>query len=254
MFYGEKTLLDIHRRYLTDEPFLVGGVPRDIFLGRDKDFKDFDITTNSSDALRLGILFAGEIKKNFLMFKEGNLKVLLDDNSIDFSSNFVSERVIDYVRKELSINDEKMFEAYSRDFTINTMQKSLESEEVIDVIGTAKDDLNSKIIKTVVPAQITLADDPRRCIRAINFSARYGFDIDNDIVKFVSDNKEELFSGSSNIKDAFVISKISESIYHDADRTFYYIDKMKILEYIPLEGDFRDEVIRRKLVLKYLDG
>ena len=177
---------------------------------------------------------------------------MLQDNSVDFSSNFISDDVVEYLKSDLGISDEKLFESYSRDFTINTMQQDLETNDIVDVIGNATDDFKSKIIRTVAPANITIADDPRRCIRAINFSARYDFDIDSNIINFVLENKEDLFSESSNIKDRFLINKISESIYHDADRTFYYIDKMKILDYIPLEGAFKDEVIRRKLVLKYL--
>ena len=246
-------VIEVSKKYGISKPSLVGGIPRDSYLGVRGYSYDYDVTTNNSDSLRLGILFADYANKSFTVFNEGNLKVFLEDTSVDFSSNFKSDRVIEYMKEELSITDPDLFESYSRDFTINTLQQDIETGELTDRTGLAKEDLDSKIIRTVVPPEITLADDPRRVIRAINFAARYDFEIDEGMVRFIRDNLNDLFSESSNIKDSFVISKISNSIKYNSDKTFFYIEKMGILDRIPLEGDFKNELIRRKLVLKYLD-
>ena len=83
---------------MIDRPLLVGGIPRDYILGATGQTFDYDITTNSADSIRLGVLFSEVEGKPFRLFQEGNLKVMFDDFSYDFSSNFESDSVKDFLK------------------------------------------------------------------------------------------------------------------------------------------------------------
>jgi hypothetical protein len=238
------------------KPMLVGGIPRDIYLGINKDFyKDIDLTTNSPDILRLGISFADRIDSSFHLFDDGHLSVYFQDYNYDFSSNFISENVVEFLKKEKGITDPKFFEIYSRDFTINTLHKELFSEDILDPTGMGLDDCNRKIIRTICDPNITLNDDPRRAYRAINFASRFGFQIDREIISFINKNIE-IFSIEKNptIKEAFVSSAISQALEADSDRTISNLLETNLFYEVPMIGRFKEELIRKRLVLKYLDN
>lgn len=266
------------------EPLIVGGLPRVLYLNsigntaevayepRDRvskrqqllqieggdspteEYRDVDITTNNADITRLAITLADEMSSNFKLFSDGHVSVYMSEIMFDFSSNFISDDVVDYISKELNINDEKMFEVYSREFTINTLHKRFFDDEILDFTNNGKEDLERKLIRTNVPAEIALGDDIRRIFRAINFAARYEFSIDNDIIDFARKNRAR-FTGENKwaLKEAFLTSIVAESIGDDPDITMHYLSEMELLPTVPLVGVFKEEVIKRKLVNKYLD-
>jgi len=236
------------------EPYIVGGIPRDIYLNRENDFRDIDITTNDSDTTRLGITSAYELKKAFKVFSDSHISVFLENKTLDFSSNFISSDVISFLEQDLGITDRKLFEVYSRDFTINTLHQKLLKDGLIDPTNNGFRDLDNKLIKTCVPAKITLQDDVRRIFRAVNFAARLNFKIDGDIVQYAQNNRRS-FTGENRwkLKDAFLTSLIGESIEANADITMHYLVEMGLLPMVPMIGRFKEELIKRKLVNKYLD-
>ena len=247
-------ILKICEENYISEPYMVGGIPRDIYLNRSSDFRDVDITTNDSDTARLAITAAYELKKAFKVYPDSHVSVFLENKTLDFSSNFVSSDVVGFLKQELGIEDPKLFEVYSRDFTINTLHKSFLDNNIIDPTNNGFNDLDNRIIRTCVPAKITLQDDVRRIFRAINFAARLNFKIDNDIIQYTLKNRRS-FSGENRwkLKDAFLTSLIGESIEADADITMHYIVEMDLLPIVPMIGRFKEELIKRKLVNKYLD-
>ena len=277
-------ILEICKENYIVEPYVVGGVPRNIYLNilgnnteaplearerssirfeggrnfdetdQEEDYRDVDITTNDADVTRLAITLADQTKNRFKLFGDGHTSVYLDDIMFDFSSNFISDDVVEYISKELNIRDESLFEVYSREFTINTLHKRFFDDEILDFTNQGKEDLERKLVRTVVPANITLSDDLRRVYRAINFAARYKFSIDSDIIEYARANRES-FTGEKKwvLKEAFITSIVGESIDDDADITMHYLSEMNLLPTVPLVGRFKEEVIKRKLVNKYLD-
>lgn len=238
------------------KPLLVGGIPRDIYLGVSKDdYRDIDITTNTPDVTRLGITFAENTKSNFLMFEDGHLTVHHQDYSYDFSSNFISDKVVDYLNNNLNIYDQKFYEIYSRDFTINTLHKEFFSDKILDPTRVGIDDCNNKIIKTICPPEITLVDDARRAFRAIEFATRFGFQIDTNIINFIKENLE-LFSIEKNpiIKESYVSGIIFKSLENNSEKTLSYLIESNLFYNIPLVGKFKEELIKKRLILKYLDN
>jgi len=231
---------------------MVGGVPRDysMKLGPIKT-TDIDLTTNTPDSLRLGILLADKLNSSFKIFDDSHITLYLNNYSIDFSSNFKSDDVIKELNK-IGINDESLYEVYSRDFSINTLHQDLITKEIFDLTGDALKDISDKIIKTPVDASITLSDDPRRIFRAIYFASKYNFSIDNSIIDYVLNNNDLIYSDS--ISDPFISAKISKAMLSNSSLTIKYLKDMNILSRVPLTGYFKDYLIKNRLVVEYLDN
>lgn len=236
----------IAEKYLVDKPLIVGGLPRDVYLKKEIKTTDVDLTTNSPDVLRLGILVANELNVTFELSDDGHLTVFTDSFDLDFSSNFISEGVVEHLGDKF----QEYHEAYSRDFTINTLHQDLITREIEDPTGQGFEDIKNKIIRTPVPPEITLTDDPRRIYRAVNLAARYGYRIDPPIVKFVLDNPE-IFS-SENVKDKYISVKISKALKEDPELTLHLLRELDLLKNVPLSGYFKDVLIANKLLVEYL--
>jgi poly(A) polymerase len=233
--------------YKIKKPYIVGGVPRDIYLKIPTiKSKDIDITTNSNDSLRLAVLFADRINEIFELSEDGHVTVFYGNYDIDFSSNFVSPKVVEYLKG----SHKGIEEVFSRDFTINTLHQDLETGEISDPTGKGFEDIKNKIIRTPVPPEITFNDDPRRIYRAINLAARYKFDIAPEIIDFANENKE-LFS-SKNIKDSYAIIKINKALQEDEDLTIKLLKEMNLFKSMPLSGRFKDVLISKKYLADYL--
>ena len=240
------------KKFNIDTPYMVGGVPRDYAMAAGPiKTSDIDLTTNTPDSLRLGILLADKLNSSFKVFDDNHITLYLDKYSIDFSSNFKSESVIKDLNSR-GIDDPRLYEVYSRDFSINTLHQDLITKDIIDLTGDAIADLSEGVIKTPVDPSITIVDDPRRVFRSIYFASKYGFKIDNSIIDFVKNNNDIIYSES--IADKFITSKISKSMLLDSDVSIKYLRDMGILSRVPLVGFFKDFLIKNKLVIEYLDN
>ncbi len=238
---------EISEKYLTGKPYIVGGLPRDVFMQiPNVKTKDVDLTTNSPEILRLGILVADQLNVTFDLSDDGHLTVFTDEFDLDFSSHFVSENVKKYLEGKFK----GLEEAFSRDFTINTLHQDLKTNEILDPTEQGFNDIKNKVIRTPVPAEITLSDDPRRAYRAINLATRYKFTIDPEIKKFILANSE-LFSPEK-IKDKYVAVKVGQSLKNDEALTLNLLKEMNLFKNVPLSGYFKEVLIRNKMLAEYL--
>lgn len=67
-----------------------------------------------------------------------------------------------------------------RDFTLNALAEDADGN-LIDLFN-GQEDLKWKILRTPLPAEQTMMDDPLRFLRALRFSVTKGFDIHDDIM------------------------------------------------------------------------
>lgn len=157
--------------------FVIGGYVRDCFLGRSND--DIDIVVEGS-----GIALARQLASlidakqghhcNVSVFKNfGTAMLHFDGTEIEF----VGARKESYQRnsrkpvvEDGSLEDDQL----RRDFTINAMAFSLQSEDfgaLVDPFGGIRD-LDKGIIRTPLDPEITYSDDPLRMLRAIRFACK----------------------------------------------------------------------------------
>ena len=68
-------------------------------------------------------------------------------------------------------------DALRRDLTINSLFYNIHTRLVEDFTGLGLADLRRAIIRTPLPALVTLQDDPLRALRVLRFACRFDFTI-----------------------------------------------------------------------------
>ncbi|MFH0855924.1 MAG: HD domain-containing protein [Candidatus Omnitrophota bacterium] len=204
--------------------YLVGGLLRDLILGRQKENPDFDFAVKKG-AIKTGRKLAKQIKAGFVVLDKGHglcrlvKRIGRKTYTFDFS---------DFRGPSLQ-EDLKL-----RDFTINSMALELEKafcaedidSSLIDLYG-AREDLKKGIIRVVSKA--SFSDDPLRILRAFSFASILGFAIDKRTLALAKSQKVKLAGESS--------ERVRDELFKvfDTDKTFdcfVALDKLKILEII----------------------
>lgn len=162
----------------------VGGTVRDQYLNRIAVSKDYDY-------LVTGITYE---KLTSILKQYGKLNLVGQSFGVIKFTQFINGQPhtfdIALPRTEYSIGSgHKEFEVVfdpsisveedltRRDFTVNAMALDLSSGELIDPLG-GMNDLKKKLIRIVYPD--SFKDDPLRMIRAIQFAARFNFEIERE--------------------------------------------------------------------------
>ena len=165
--------------------YLVGGYPRDLYLGRPS--MDFDICTNATPK-DLKEIF-GDIKQHLEQY--GSVTVYINDLRFEITT---FRKDIKYInnRKPIEIEyiDNLEDDLKRRDFTMNTM--CLDSEgNLIDLLN-GKEDIDRHVIKTVGDADKKISEDSLRILRAIRFATTLDFDLDPALKVAIVNNKDLL--------------------------------------------------------------
>lgn len=178
--------------------FSVGGCERDKHLGMNT-IKDIDIVIDLMDG---GIKFTKWLESNG--YTNGSVVVYENFGTAMFKLNKFPKEEIEAVhtRKETyrdknSRNPETAFgtindDCFRRDFTINSLYHNISTGEDLDLTGNGLLDLEEGVIKTCSSPDIIFTDDPLRIMRAVRFSAKLGFIIDNDVFEAMKKNIERL--------------------------------------------------------------
>lgn len=163
--------------------YLIGGIVRDLLLNRE--CHDIDITVEG-DAIEFAKALEEETDTKILSTHPdfGTAKIKIKDVEIDFAST----RKETYPQKGHLPHVEKIGcsleeDVKRRDFTINSLAISLNQEDfasLIDYVG-GYEDLKNKKIKILHDE--SFIDDPTRIIRALKYSTRLKFGIDEHTFK-----------------------------------------------------------------------
>jgi len=173
--------------------FVIGGFVRDLILERPS--KDVDIVVLGS-----GIAVAKKVAEAFgsgaqaRFFK--NFGTAMVEHG-DWQIEFVGARKESYRRssrkpivEDGSLSDDQQ----RRDFTINALSLSLQRKDFGDLNDPFNGitDLENKLIKTPLDADITFSDDPLRMMRAIRFATQLDFSIELNTYKAIGRNKNRI--------------------------------------------------------------
>ncbi|KZT42787.1 hypothetical protein SISSUDRAFT_1058254 [Sistotremastrum suecicum HHB10207 ss-3] len=178
---------------------VAGGWVRDKLLGQDSD--DIDIALSSMMGLPFAEKFveyvksekidAGQphaIKQNPDQSKHlepARVKVLgyeLDFVNLRHEEYAVDSRIPVQVKFGTPVQD-----ATRRDLTFNALFYNIHKGDVEDHTGHGLDDLVAGIVRTPLPPKETFLDDPLRILRCMRFASRFGFEIDDSIIKAARD-------------------------------------------------------------------
>ncbi len=212
-------------------PFICGGTPRDKILGRLDQMVDLDITTGDSSIVRLGQEVSRALPgANYKLMPDNHSQISLGKFKIDFSSNF-KVLGIKMMLYKAGINNptEMQCELYSRDFTCNALLLSLDLKNIFDPTGLGVKDIERKLIRTCLPAQLTLGSQHKRIVRVIYLAAKLNFEVDQEIIDWVKKNPQNF----ADAKSKYLSDKLQKAIDADKNKTIKLLDQMNLWKYIP---------------------
>ena len=162
--------------------YLVGGAVRDMLLGRKP--ADFDIVTDAKPA-QIKKLFRNSriIGRRFRLAHIFFTDRLTGRQQIFEVATFRKKLLIDEKKREMVTAKPTMAnntygtpaeDVQRRDFTINALFYSLDRFKVIDYLGGLQD-LKDGIVRIIGDPYERLTEDPVRILRAMEFSCRLGF-------------------------------------------------------------------------------
>ena len=228
------------------QPILVGGCIRDHFL--DIEIKDYDIEVyglNYIEGLEEILQEFGEVNLVGKCF--GIVKLSTPTMEYDFSFPRLENKIADgHTGFEVIVNGQLDFKEASkrRDFTINAIGYDYKNKIFLDPFNGVKD-IQQKLLKHI--NDDTFCEDPLRVYRAVQFSARFKFSVDEKTF--------ELCQKIVQTKEFFDISK--ERIYEEYKKLFlksskpsiglYLINRLKI-ENIPVNKiEYLDEIALKNM-------
>lgn len=176
------------------ECYVIGGFVRDILLDRNHK-KDIDIVAVGSGielAIKVSELLSNKPKVQ--IFKNYGTAML---RYKEMDIEFVGARKESYThdsRNPLVENGSLKDDQERRDFTINAMAFSLNSDNFGDLVDpfNGVTDLGNKLLKTPLDPDITYSDDPLRMMRAIRFATQLNFEIESESLEAISNNKDRI--------------------------------------------------------------
>lgn len=168
------------------QAYLVGGCVRDLLLGREA--KDYDVATDAiprqvmeifPETYAVGAQFGvvlvpapdGLSSEEVGTSKANAIEVATFRSDVGYSDG----RHPDEVRFSKSAQED----VARRDFTINGMLLDPASGEVLDFVG-GRQDLKSRIIRTIGDPETRFGEDKLRMLRAVRFAARFEYEIEQD--------------------------------------------------------------------------
>lgn len=228
-------LQEIAKRHNISEPFITGGTPRDKLLGKLESIEDLDVTTGDDTIHTLAKEFGRVLESIGAAYKvlgDGHAQVTIGPMKVDFSSNYRSPQ-IDLRLKKVGIKDpsEMDMELYSRDFTVNALLLSLDLKTIKDPTGMGVDDLERRVIRTILPVEVTLKDNTRRVVRVLYLAAKLGFDVHPEIIEWVRANPSII---SDDVKPKYLSDTLQKAVDHDVEKTASLITQMRLWKYVPM--------------------
>ena len=179
------------------EIYMIGGCVRDLLLDSEPNDYDFCVSADAEEMIR--------------MCREYGLDYNDEHKDIDYIVVYYGDKKIDIntfqggsVRSDMLV----------RDFTINALTYDNESQEIIDYSGGIED-IRDGVIRLNNPER--LAEEPEIILRALRFSIKLGFRIDEESYRTMQDNVGSFES----VRTAFLIEYMDKLLRDGRD---FFVD------------------------------
>lgn len=162
--------------------YLVGGLVRDLIRG-ELFYVDIDIILEEN-AIPFARKVSNSLAKQITIFeKYGTAKVKLSDTkNIDFATCRTEVYDFPAAHPKVTFSTLKK-DLFRRDFTINSIAMSINSESFGELVDPFNGYLDIKNKSITVLHDLSFIDDPNRIIRAVRFCSKLDFDIDSKTKK-----------------------------------------------------------------------
>ena len=233
------------------QAYLVGGCVRDALSGIEP--KDFDIATNATPEQVRKIFKASRIiGKRFRLVHVFNRSELLEvatfrsgDNDKNDPDNLITDASGKIIRDNIWGTLEQ--DCKRRDFTVNALYYCPISKKIEDYNNGLRH-IHKKIIVSIGDPQRRFEEDPVRSLRAIRFSNKLNFKIDNPIKDAIYDKGHLL----SNISNARMFDEFCKIFLNGmGEKNFIKLCSFNLNKYLiisrPEKNDFSNDVILQAL-------
>lgn len=161
------------------EAVVVGGCVRDVLLGKEP--HDYDIATSAFPEEIMGVFNGDRMILDGL--KHGTVTVIYDHVPYEITTYRIDGKYTDHRRPDnVEFTRNLRDDLSRRDFTINAL--AYDRDYIYDFFD-GMDDIEHKVIRCVGNPADRISEDPLRIMRALRFSAQYGFVIDEDTSKVI---------------------------------------------------------------------
>ncbi|MEX1217759.1 MAG: CCA tRNA nucleotidyltransferase [Acidimicrobiales bacterium] len=183
---------------------LVGGVVRDLLLGRDMtDGRDIDLTTDALPAETKKLLkdWADSVWSQGERF--GTIGCQKDGWIFEITTHRAEAYDPESRKPEVVFSGDIEADLSRRDFTVNAMALSLPEPVLIDPFGGAAD-LAAGRLRTPLSPEASFSDDPLRMLRAARFLSGFGLEPDDALREAATSMCERLsIVSAERIRDEF---------------------------------------------------
>ena len=171
--------------------YLVGGIVRDLVLGRMHQGADLDLTTDARPDEILALLegWADSTWTQGQAF--GTIGARKGDTTFEITTHRAEAYREDSRKPHVVYADDVADDLSRRDFTVNAMALRLPDAELIDPFGGVAD-LAAGVLRTPLGPEVSFSDDPLRMMRAARFIAGLGLRPDADLVTAVRAMRQRL--------------------------------------------------------------
>jgi poly(A) polymerase len=172
--------------------YLVGGIVRDLLMGRElTGAGDIDLTTDArpADIKRIIGGWADAVWTQGERF--GTIGCRKGTREFEITTHRAEAYSPDSRKPEVVYSDAIEADLSRRDFTVNAMALALPEPELIDPFGGAAD-LAAGVLRTPLAPAESFTDDPLRMLRAARFVAGYGLTPEPALVEAIESMRERL--------------------------------------------------------------
>lgn len=171
--------------------YLVGGIVRDLLLGRELSQPDLDFTTDATPPDIKAVLspLADAIWDQGIKF--GTIAARFGERSYEITTHRGESYSADSRKPTVEFSTDIEADLARRDFTVNAMALAVPEPRLIDPFGGAED-LVQKRLRTPFSPAMSFGDDPLRMMRAARFIAGYGLVPEEGLVEAVVAMKDRL--------------------------------------------------------------
>lgn len=181
--------ISLPEQYNGIDAAIVGGYPRDLYMGEDSNDKDIVVTGVTPKEMRergfKHIMSADERKPVFIDDMGREVAIARVEKSTGSGHN---DFQMDIVDPELEYEKALRKDLKRRDLTINSIAVDIRTGEVFDPYNGIED-IEKGIIRHVSSA---FTEDPLRVVRAARYAARFGFDIADETKELLNETAPQV--------------------------------------------------------------
>lgn len=235
--------------------YLVGGIVRDLVLGRPLS-GDIDLTTDATPDQTIAALkgWADAIWDQGARF--GTVGCKVGGQLFEITTHRADAYTPDSRKPEVSFSDQIDADLARRDFTVNAMAlrvtgSTTDAPELIDPYGGVSD-LGAGLLRTPLSPEESFSDDPLRMMRAARFIAGYGLAPDPSLVAAVEAMAERIeIVSAERVRDELTKLLVVED---PSDGLWFLVDSGladRVLPELPRMRVEQDPIHRHKDVLTH---